>query len=180
MLKAALAGKVLQKGKTPVQYQFSEVKPLHRLDSSLEPSKQQGWLSSGSSSSWCCPCCCWRLRVWEEWTSSVHLSQSLGSITSTSPNPAPQSVLDTHGQGWPSLCALLLFSHLSSHSDPPASSFLSLNKQVLTLAGQNLLLSPCWLFSLIMTLNSLYLKITPPSPTFLLPWIRGFLRTQIT
>lgn len=176
MLKAALAGKVLQKGKTPVQYQFSEVKHLSRLDSSLEPSKQQDWLWSSFSSSCCHPCCCSGLCVWEEeWASSTQPpSQPLGSISSSSQTLHP-GVCWTQGQGWPSLGVL------SSHSDPCASSFPRLSNQVPSPAGQTLLLSPCWfLFPNDDFKQPLSREITPPSPTFLLPWIRGFLRTQIT
>lgn len=106
---------------------------------------------------------------------ALSLSQSLGS---TSPNPAPWSVLDTRGQGWPSLCALL-FSYLLSQW-PFCLLLPSLSKRAPIPAGQSLLLSPCWLFFPNNDFKQpLSQEITPPSPTFLLPWIRGFLGTQI-
>lgn len=92
------------------------------------------------------------------------------------PKPAPRSVPDTRGQGWPSLCVLLF-----SHTDPSASSSPRLNNQVPTPAGQSLLLSPrSFIFPNNDFEQPLSEEITPPSPTFVLPWIRGFLRTQIT
>lgn len=101
MLKAALAGKVLQKGKTPEQKQFSEVKHLSTLESSTEPSKQQGWLWSSSSSSCCHPCCCSGLCVWR--SSQQHSAPASAPWQHHQPlHPNRGNVLDT-GQGWPSL-----------------------------------------------------------------------------
>lgn len=151
MLKAALAGKVLQKGKTPIQYQFSEVKHLHRLSSSLEPLQAAGLTLK-------------QLRHQLLPPSLLLKAPCLGGGVGQQ-RSVPGSVPWEHHQPLPKPCTPECAGHtwtgltlLSSHSDPSASSFLRLSNRVPTPAGQSLLLSPCRFFFLIMTSNSLYLK----------------------
>lgn len=99
MLKAALAGKVLQKGKTPVQYKFSEAKsPQAQLQPGATPSSRAD--SEAASAPAVAALVAAPGSVWEEEGPAV-LSPCLSPLGASAapPQTLHPAVCRTHGQG---------------------------------------------------------------------------------